>query len=345
MSACCCHIPPAAMMKLAASAQFKMPMPVISAKLTALAALTVSTDVERADLKIALIAPRLPKITMAVSGPMLQISAMLKLGNFSFTDPIKLAAEMAVMANSLNSSVTPGMSAALKMNIAPLMQLSLVAKLMVQLKVAGMDPLSANFAAQAGAFAVKKSFLPKVGFALSAPQLKNIKLLVALPLLVQACEALKIDIGDPAAAAKFSAKLSAMASLSPPALSLKISLMLKIAAIVAAVDAIVLAFGADAFSPAGMARISMMLKVVASLNIALPIPPIDLGKLAALPPFEDIKMGETIAGSNKMNLALMGLKPPAIPISAFISMSVALKASLGAAVKVPPLAFCTNCGM
>lgn len=346
MSACCCHIQSNAMMSLSASAQMKITPPAISAKLKALAALSVGNDPERADLKLALIAPRLPNVTVAVGGPLAQVSAMLAMpGPFSFGDPVKLAAELQVMANSLNSHVAPGLKASLNIDIAAVMQLAATARLMMTLKAQGLDPLEADFSAQVGAMVAARSTMPTVGFALTPPQLANIKLIAGLPPLINACAALGIPLGDPAAAGMLSAKLGALASLTPPTLSLSASAALKVAAVVNAVATIIAAFGADAFTPAGQSRISFMAQAVASLNVAIPMPPLDLGKIEPLPPFDDVVMGEQIAGSSAINVALFGVKPPVISISATVSVMVALQAALSAAVAIPPLAFCTNCNM
>lgn len=336
---CCCHVSANAMASLSATANIKIQPPAISAKLTALAELCAGLDPERGDIKLALIAPRLPNVTIAVGGPLAQISAMLALGPFSFGDPLKLEAELQVMANSLNNYVAPSLSASLKMDVSAIMKLALVAKLMAQLGAAGLDPLAADFTARATALIHTPQ--PSVNVTLTPPQIGNLKLLAGLPALVKMAETLNVPLGDPAAGAMLMARFSALASISPPTLSLKISAMLKVAAVVNAIATITETLGADAFTPAGQLRISMMLKAVA--NLGLPIPPVKVD--ATLPPLDDVVLGEQIAGNSFIHASISGLKPPTIPISAFVSASVAMQAALAVAVKTPPLSFCTNCGM
>ncbi len=296
-------------------------------------------DPERNDLKLALVAPRLPNVTIATGGPLAQVSAMLALGPYSFGDPVRLQAELQVMANSLNSYVAPSLSAVLKMDISAIMQLSLVAKLMAQIGAAGLDPLAADFSAKATALV--QTPLPSARVQITPPQAANLKLIAGLPALVKMSETLNVPLGDPAAGAMLMAKFSALASVSPPTLSLKLSAMLKVAAVVSAVASITETLGADAFTPAGQLRISMMLKAVANLSVPVPRVSID----ATLPPLEDVLLGEKIAGSSFIHASVSGLKPPAIPISGFVSASTAMQAALSAAVNVPPVSFCTNCGM
>lgn len=336
---CCCHVSANAMAALSATAQIKIQPPAISAKLTALADVCAGLDPERGDIKLALIAPRLPNVTIAVGGPLAQISAVLALGSFSFGDPVKLEAELQVMANSLNSYVAPSLSAALKMDVSAIMKLALVAKLIAQLGAAGLDPLSADFTARATALIHTPQ--PSVNVTLAAPQVGNLKLLAGLPALVKMAETLNVPLGDPAAGAMLMARFSALAAIRPPTLSLKISAMLKVAAVVNAIATITETLGADAFTPAGQLRISMMHKAVA--NLAVPIPPVDVN--ASLPPFEDVILGEQIAGNSFIHASISGLKPPSLPISAFVSASVAMQAALSGAVKAPPLEYCTNCGL
>ncbi len=336
---CCCHVSANAMASLSASAQIKLQPPAISAKLTALAELCAAMNPERNDIKLALVAPRLPNVTIAVGGPLAQISAVLSMGSFSFGDPVRLQAELQVMANSLNNYVAPSLSASLKMDVSAIMKLALVAKLMAQIGAAGLDPLSADFTARATALV--NTPLPSVSVSLTPPQIGNLKLMAGLPALVKMAETLNVPLGDPAAGAMLMARFSALASITPPTLSLKISAMLKVAAVVNAIATITETLGADALTPAGQLRISMMLKAVA--NLGLPIPPVTLE--AGLPPIDDVLLGEQIAGSSFIHASISGLKPPSLPISAFVSASVAMQAALSGAVKVPPLAFCTNCGM
>jgi len=122
----------------------------------------------------------------------------------------------------------------------------------------------------------------------------------------------------------------------------KISALLTLAAVANAVATITAAFGASALSPSGASRISFALKAVAALP---PLPVIDLSDVELLPPIDSIVLGSQIAGQGFITAAITGLKPPSIQASAFISASVAMQAALSGVVNVPPLSFCTNCGI
>ena len=340
MSSCCCHISASAMASMAASARVSIQPPDISAKLSAMASLAVGMNPERPDLKLALIAPTLPSVSIAISPPMVQVAAMLSMGggSYTFADLPTLEAQLHVMANSINNYVTPSFAACLSVDISALLELSAAAQMILDLKMAGLDPLEASFAESVGNMVAAAP--PSIGFALTAPQMGNIKILASLPPLINAYAALSIPLGDPAAGARFMASISAIASITPPTLSVSISAALRIAAAVSAVAKITAAFGADAFTSAGQARIEFMLKAVAS--IAIPIPSVDLGEIQMLPPIDDVVLGSEIAGSSSIS-ASINVTPPSIPISAFVSASVALQASLSAAVNVPPLEYCADC--
>lgn len=348
MSSCYCNIPAHSMATLRASACFAIKPPVIPIKLTAMAAMIIGFNPEREDIKLGQFVANmtLPRVQMP-SAPLMQISAILALapGVFTLDDLPKLEVELAVAANSLNSHVTPGLRAALMINLAPLMQLALAARLMLTLQAAGLDPLDLNFPAKAGEMAGKMGRIIPPKFALIKPVLPPLAALAALPQLLKVAEAMKIPIGDPMGGRMMATRLNLIAKLTPPKLALSISAMLKIGAIVSAIEAIVAAFGPDAMSAAGQSRISFMMSAVAKLNMAIPLPPIDIGQLDLLPKLENVVLGEQIAGSSAMNMGLTGLKPPKLAIAPMLAATIALKASLGSLLKVPPLTLCSNCGI
>jgi len=76
------------------------------------------------------------------------------------------------------------------------------------------------------------------------------------------------------------------------------------------------AFGPDAMTPAGVARINAMLSYVARLNIPVPLEAQALQmQLDALPKIDDITQGAQAAQSGAMNLAMsMSVQPPPLPI-------------------------------
>ena len=343
MCACCCHVQPNAMASLSAMAKISVVPPTIPLQLTALASVCAGQPgpAGRNDLNLAALLPRLPKVNLKINGQLAQLAAKLTIGPFAVSESVKLAAQMQVMAGSLNNYVAPSLKASLKADVSALMKLSVTAKLVAQIKLAGLDPLAPGFNAAVSAM-LQMPPPPKIILPPPA-HLPNITVLATLPTLVKMAAALHVPLSDPAAASMISAKLNAMAALKPPTLSVKMSVMLKLAAVVSAVATITETFGADAFSPAGMARISLTLKAVAGLPFK--IPNIDLSALDVLPHVDDVVMGESIAGQSLITASFAGLKPPKIQVSAFLSASIAMQAALSGAVKTPPLSFCTNCNM
>ncbi|NOR62067.1 MAG: hypothetical protein GQ535_06185 [Rhodobacteraceae bacterium] len=214
-------------------AKISIQPPVIPFQLTALASLCAAQPAPdaggRTDLNLAALMPHLPQVNMKINGQMAQLATKLTIGPFAFGeaigDTVKLESQMQVMANSINSYVTPSLAAALKVDISAMMKLAVAAKLVLQLKAAGLDPLSVNFAASVGAM-MSRPALPQIVLPPPA-HLPNIKILATLPTLVKAAIALNIPLDantTPAAVTSMlSAKLSVMAAIKPPTLSIKIS--------------------------------------------------------------------------------------------------------------------------
>lgn len=336
--ACCCHIDTNFMASLSASAQVQVEPPKVPVNLSALVALCLAQDSARADQRLLPLLPTLPTAEFKIDPKLAQISALLALGPFDFSDPIRLNAQMNAMAGSLNTYITPSLKASLKVDVSALMKLAAVANAMLTIKAAGLDPFSAHFSNAVNTLASRP--LPLI--LPPPPSLPNLKVLAALPDILKMTEVLKVPLSDPAAASIISAKLSAIASITPPTLSVKISALLTLAAVANAVAMVTAAFGASAFGPSGASRISFALKAVAGLP---PLPAIDLSDVDLLPPMDSVVLGSQIAGKGFMTAAITGLKPPSIKASAFISASVAMQAALSGAVNVPPLSFCTNCGI
>jgi hypothetical protein len=336
------------MAALSASARIPVPpLPPIPANMSALLALCAAQDPARADQRLLPLLPNLPTVDFKIDPKLAQVSALLALGPFDFSNPLRLSAQINVMATSLNQYVAPNLQAALKLDISALLELSVVAKAIVTLKSAGLDPFSANFSAGVSAL-VHRPVLPVLPSALpNSPNLPNLKALAALPAILKMSEGLKVPLSDPAAASIISAKLSAIASITPPGLTVKITALLKMAAVANAIATINAALGPAALGPAGLSAsgvssISFAIKAVGALP---PLPKIDLPPLEALPPVEDVILGSQIAGSGFITAEIAGLKPPEIKAAGFISASTAMQAALSAAVNAPPLAFCSNCNM
>ncbi len=341
--ACCCHVETKAMAALSASARIAVPPPPpMPVNMSALLALCAAQNPDRADQRLLPLLPSLPTIAFKIDPKLAQVSALLALGPFDFSNPLRLTAQMNVMAASLNGYITPNLQAALKLDISALLELSVVASAILTLKTAGLDPFAADFSAAAGALACRP-VLPVLPATMpTPPSLANLKALATLPAILKMSEGLKVPLSDPAAASLISAKLNAIASITPPGLTVKISALLKMAAVANAIATITAALGPSALSASGASRINFAMKAVAALP---PLPKIDLTPLDALPPVADVISGGQIAGSGLIRAEIAGLKPPDIKASAFLSASTAMQAALSGAVNTPPLAFCSNCNM
>ena len=349
--ACCCHVSAEAMAvlsasaTLAASAQLSGPVPEMPPNLKAVLALTTAHAPSRADQALL---PHLPKLSMLVTTAiklnpiLLQVSALLALGPFDFSDMVKLSAQLDVMAASLNGYITPHLKATLKMDLTALFKIAAMANAVLTLKQAGLDPFSADFNSAVSLLA-SRPVLPVLPL---PPTLPDLQIIAALPDILTMCDRLKVPLSDPSAAAMINAKLSAIATLVPPRLSLKIPALLTLAATASAVAAITEAFGGGGSLAAGQAamfgRISLAMKAVAALP---PLPVIDLGNLEGLPGVDKVILGAQIAEKGFLPRKILALRPPNLKAAAFLSASIAIQAALSDATNTPPLSFCTKCIM
>lgn len=337
MSCCYCPVTPKALStmntQMHAMAQFRagMALDPILLQLKLAAQVSAQADVNAI---LGLEGGRLPNVTIAGGGPLMQMAMMVKLtpGTFSLFDPIKLQEELALSAKTMASSRTAKLFAIIaKLDVALLMKMSLIARLMLQLKLKGLDPMSASFSETMNASAASGSS------SVPALMMPKLRLLAGLPTIVQAMETLKVPLGDPAAArSTLSARMSMLASITPPRLPLPPPLILKAVAKLEMIAKIQEAFGADAFTPAGHARIKAMLSAMARLKLNVKLKP-----ALPLPPMEDIKMGEKIAGSSFMKAGISGVGLPKLAILPAINATLAARAVL--ALHIPSMD-CMGCG-
>jgi len=304
------------------------------------------------DAKLALglvdTANALPNIQAAFGGGgLMQLAATLKVvaGTYNLMDPIKLSEQLAVSAGSVASMPPATFAAVAKLDMVAIGKITAAARLVVQLKLDGLDPLKADFSEKVAAKAHAAASFASAQAALTPPMRMKLQLAASLPALIKACETLEVPLGDPAAVAStFQAKLAALVRVVPPTFPVSLKLVLKAAAVVEAMAAISAAFGPAALSPATantfMASLSATLNAAAAANINVKLvpPPIPI------PAMEDIKLGEKIAGSSFMRLNATGLTPPKINVLPPILAMIALKATLGLATGMKPMNLCTMCG-
>ncbi|MEX0969625.1 MAG: hypothetical protein WD046_04155 [Paracoccaceae bacterium] len=350
MSSCLCHISPSAVSGLVASASAMSSLTlgpaaaVVKLQMAAQAAAAAKVDIGG----LAYTASALPNIQAAFgAGGLMQLAATLKVaaGTYNLMDPIKLSEQLGASAGSLARLPPATFSAVAKIDMTAIAKITATARLVAQLKLDGLDPLSASFSENVAAKAHAAAGLAAANAALTAPLRMKLQAVAALPALVQACETLNVPLGDPTAvAAAFQARLSVLAQVVPPAFPVSMKLVLKAAAIAEAMAVIAAAFGPAALSPATMAKFTASLSATlnaaaaANINIKLAPPPIPI------PPMEDIILGEKVAASSFMQIRATGLTPPKIAVLPPVSAMIALRATLGLAMGAEPLALCTMCG-
>jgi hypothetical protein len=332
-----------------AMAAIGMKLPSVNVKLAMAAQASAAAKLD-AKLALGLVgtANALPNIQAAFGGGgLMQLAATLKVvaGTYNLMDPIKLSEQLAVSAGSVAKLPPATFTAVAKLDMAAMIKLAAVARLIIQLKLDGLDPLKADFSEQVMARANAAASYANAQAALTPPMRMKLQLAAGLPTLIKACETLNVPLGDPSAVAPMlQARLSALAKVVPPTFPVSLKLVLKAAAVMEAMATISEAFGPAALSPATastfMAKLTATLSAsaAANINVKLIPPPIPI------PPIEDIKLGEKITGSSFMRLNATGLTPPKINILPPISAMIALKATLGLATGMKPMALCTVCG-
>lgn len=353
MSSCLCHISPSAVSSLVASASamasIGVKLPSVQVKLAMAAQASAAAKLD-AKLAVGLIgtANALPNIQAAFGGGgLMQLAATLKVvaGTYNLMDPIKLSEQLAVSAGAVAAMPPATFSAVAKLDMAAIIRITAVARLVIQLKLDELDPLKVDFSEKVMAKANVAASFASAQAALTPAMRMKLQLAASLPTLIKACEALEVPLGDPAAVAStFQAKLAALVRVVPPTFPVSLKLVLKAAAVVEAMATLSEAFGPAALSPATansfMASLTATLSAAAAANINVKLvpPPIPI------PDIDDIKMGEKIAGSSFMKLSATGLTPPKINVLPAISAMIALKATLGLATGMKPMTLCTMCG-
>ena len=338
---CFCTVPAdVARNRMSFSTTLALPPVPLSMKL--LATLPHLDPAERLDMKIdAGFDPmRLPNISI-LGGPLAQISLTLALavGNFKIDLLPQLEFEMEQAASSFQRNIWPRLGFLTTFKIQPLLNLVLAARLALDLRELGLDPMT-----------MKAGDLPphpgyhNFAFRLSPFKLKMARLTAALPNLLKMNETLKVPpLGDNDCFPTLNNRLNGLAGLSPPSLQIPFPMILKLAMVLESLATIKEAFGDDALSPSRLSRIEMMMRLWMTFNIPIPMPALALkAKLEALPPMEDIRLGEEVAGSSGMALG-GSFSPPKIAILPFLNVMIALHAALNLAIDLETWDQCATC--
>lgn len=305
-------------------------------------ALPALDPAKRADIQIdAGFAPvRLPNIDLG-GGPLAQVALALNMatGTFKIDDLPMLEFQMDQAARSVHKNIWPRLSFLTTFKMQPLINFAIVARLVLDLRALGIDPMEMK----AGDIPIAPAS-SNYRFRLSPPKLQMAKLAAGLPNLLKLDQTLNIPpLGDPEHVTQLRNRLNALSNLSPPTLHIPFPMILKLAMVLESLAKIHEAFGDDPFSPATRGRINAMLRFFARLNIPIPMPALALkAKLEVLPPMEDIKLGERMAGSSGLS-TLSRFSPPKLAISPFLNVMLALHAALNIAIDMETWDQCADC--
>ena len=191
------------------------------------------------------------------------------------------------------------------------------------------DPRSTY--ASAMRLAVGASAMTPRPFALSPAQAQLAGHFAAMAQLDTLHEPLGLPpLHDPAFPSAATAMINALAQIPAPRLPLSPAGMLALAGVMEAIDTIKPAFGDDALTPAGTARVNAMLRYVARLSLPRPGAAMALQEqLDLLPPFETVEQGAQAARASAAGLAAsMVAKVPDIPLTPVLDALTAVAATM-----------------
>lgn len=285
------------------------------------------------------------------AGPLLNAAVKLTASPVPLDDLDALYGEMEQMASSLQQEVVPQIASFRSVSWSLITNMTQAARLTLSLRAQGICPMAlagvdASFAASAGlgdpqatlaqsfSASASMSAAASASVALSpaqlglAAQLKAIAAVSTLPAKLNLPPA-----SDPNFAALIKQRLLGLAAARIPPMPAMPDELLAMAATLESLDTITAAFGDDALSPQGVARVNAMLSYVARLRIpvpAVPIPP----PPPDLPTVEEVKLGATTAQSAAPALvASFQASAIAIPAEPLLDAMTALRAVLSRALK------------
>jgi hypothetical protein len=313
--------------------------PVIPIQMKIVAALGLAMDPNRVDIRIAAAIQNIQTPPIMIGGRLASIAASLQLagGVFKIDDIPMLDFQMKQAAASFMTNVWPRLAPLSLRSLLPIINLALIARLVLQMKALGIDPLNL-------ATAPAPNSVPPSSFAmrLTPPQLKLAKILIGLPPLITLAQTLKIPLGEQTSASMARNHLMALAKLQPPTLPIAMPRLLRLASLFESLGTIQEAFGPDAMTPVGLTRISAMLKPFLRLALPIPLPALKLAEaLALLPPLDAVKIGAE--NMNAPAWAKMSFTPPRLAIAPFLNVMVALNLSLNKLLGIPVLDACAAC--
>ncbi len=311
----------------------------------------------RADMKLNAMLPAMTpdmhlRATMAAKAPNIALPAILPPGGggaismmmklaatgYPVTDPRAMLAQIQQAVVSLAKNVLPQAQSMPKIPAPQMQNMTLAAKMTLALRAQGICPMalagldfsheakmevgeaggSRGTCSAALNFAAKLPRITMPPFGLPLPKVNLAKQLALLAPAATAPAALGLPpVTDPNMMKALMSQLAALSTIPVPNLPVSLEDLQAMADQLEDLATIQEAFGPDAMTPAGMARVNAMLNYMARLNVPVPLEAQALQmQLDALPKIEDVTQGAQAAQSGAMNLAAsMSVQPPAVPIA------------------------------
>lgn len=303
----------------------------------------------------------LPAILPAGGGGAISMMMKLAVAGFPLGDPYALIAEIQQAILSLTSAVMPQARAMPQIPGPQMQNLTLAARMTLALRAQGICPMAlagldysfesemqVGEAGSRGTCSTALNFaanLPRITmppFALPLPKLELARELALLAPAATAPAALGLPaITDPNLMGALMSQLGVLSTIPVPNLPVSMDDLQAMMDQMEDLAAINEAFGPDALTPAGIARINAMLSFIAQMHIPLPLDAVALQmQLDALPKIDDVTQGAQVAQSGAVNLATsMSVQAPPVPILPTLEALAKLAKSLPGA----PLGPCNPC--
>lgn len=307
--ACFCRIPMETAPAALASMKFNFTPPTIPLQMNA--ALALGGGSMRLDMAISawMQSIKIPSI-MLNGGLMAQLN--IAMGMFDLFDLPSLEAQLALGAQSLTTNAWPALQFLASLNLSAVLRLAMIARLQLALDAlqinlgAGMPPPTSSIALNAK-------------FALTPPQITLGHMMLGIPVAL----ALSAKLGVPVT--QMGSHFHALAKIKPPSIGISMPSILKICMALNAIATIKAAFGLDAMTGAGLAKIAATLRLYAALPMPdIPLPPLALAmKLDGLPSLPDLQAGAGAIPPGGLHLSL-----PMIPILPHLTLMATLAATI-----------------
>ncbi|MBO9435017.1 hypothetical protein J7394_12430 [Ruegeria sp. R13_0] len=304
----------------------------------------------------------LPAILPSDGGGAISMMMSLAASGFPLADPRALLAEIQQAVLSLAATVLPQAQAMPKMSSPQFQNIVLAARMTLALRAQGVCPMALaglDYSYEAemqvgeaggsrGTCSAALNFaasLPRITmppFALPLPKIDLAKQLALLAPAASAPETLGLPpISDPNMISALMNQLAGLATVPVPNLPVSLDELQELADQLQDLATIEEAFGSDALTPSGIARIDAMLNYMAQLNVPVPLEMQALQmQLDALPEIEDITQGAQAAQSGAVNLAMsMSVQPPTVPVLPTLQSL----AKLGKSLPGLPFGPCDTC--